>query len=1008
MNYCVQYIHIDTTTNYNQLGPKGDVRLSRVGPRELQIDADVNTPGINSKSIYIGGVALEFYVKQLIRNALDGGEFDSVSSSARTPDKRETCESIASLLQFDLSDTLPEIIGKLTMAPYQLQNELLFPDFDVDLTTDSVADVIAHLTKLMPVDTSKSLPEVISALLPMFVPGGTSTLDSALNEILPSVLDVLDPTKPLPMDSIMSMLPISFINVTSDTLADSVVALTNQILPTSTTLHDTMDLLAKMFFGRNANAHVSVNSLIKLLPVPVDTSKSTVEIVDAIMQSLPLPKEILGGSLNDGIDALFNVPFDSSNTSLPETTAQMLRIVAGDAADNTLSESISKLLPLPVSSVTTLSELTAITLAMLPSPLNTVTTDELPQIIEELLRVMPLPYDLYASQAKMITALLPTMFPQKMTLYDGFKAVLPVFLGPQADAVMSMSLGQVLPLNINKTMIESVEDLEQLFEFPFKLSLKKTMPENLRALLQTMQLDADYSVRDALPEILRMVLGSGANVGIDQLLPKGIFNQSLPEIIYAVMAIMPVLPMQFDSENTLADVIRKTMQVVTSPLPTGSLQDNMESIRKLVLGPGLSQNVMLQNITTLLPAPFNASQNMANIVTAMLPLLPLPREVLGISIDDVIAEMFKALQMDITKTYAENIAAAYQLIPGFGDLTIPKLLGLEGDVIEGLVLLPLRGGKIINETIAGMLGSRRNDTLVLKLPIDANKTIAENVRRMMNMLPLNQSSIAAVLPLDPKKSIPENINAILKMLPLPKIDTSELAELLPANMTEMSLQTMAQNIAKLLPLPQSMTNTVAGVMSSMIALLPRNETQGIAEAVSTTVSDIMKDPVQALSQSIGAVVPPDVGYLLAADMSDLLPQDMTDMLPKDMADLLPKDMVDMLPKDLDEAVEMAGEINEDVNKVGNAIADGAIMPDPVRAVSDITAAMSGMGGMDMSAPLSKVMSSGYGGGLPGLLTSILPKDVTQGLISMLKLDDSKPLDHVMQQVIATLLQCTQS
>merc|ERR1712048_795116 len=196
-------------------------------------------------------------------------------------------------------------------------------------------------------------------------------------------------------------------------------------------------------------------------------------------------------------------------------------------------------------------------------------------------------------------------------------------------------------------------------------------------------------------------------------------------------------------------------------------------------------------------------------------------------------------------------------------------------------------------------------------------------------------------------------------------------------------------------------------MSSMIALLPRNETEGIAEAVSATVSEVMKDPVQALSQSIGAIVPPDVGFLLAANMSDVLPQDMVDLLPKDMVDMLPKDL-DEVAKDLDEVAKISGEIEKDAEKVGNAVATQILPANPLLAVADIAATMSGMGGMDMSAPLSELMSSSSGSGLPGMLASILPKDVTQGLISMLQLDSSKPLEHVMQQVMGTLMQCSHS
>ena len=866
---------------------------------------------------------------------------------------------------------MPEIVTKMIAATQMRTLNLLFPQIPSNLTTYSVATVITYLTRLMPVDTSKSLPEVISTMLSIFVPNNSTMMsESALTDLIP-----LDTTKTLPAN-ILSMLPISFANVTSEPLVETVTALISQMLDTSMTMRDTTSLLSNLLLGTNTSADLNLNNFIKLLPVPLDTSKTLPETVDTIMQSLQLPANIVDNTASDDIDLLFSVPLDNSNMTLPDTIAGMLEMLPDDAADSPLSESISKLLPSSVRPITTLSELTAMMLAVLPSPFNA-STDELPQIIEELLRVLPLPDDVHATQAKMIAAMLQTILPKEhLTLYDGVEALLPVFLGPQANDTMSMSLEQVLPLSINKTITESVEELSQLFSFAFNLSvgLDTPVPENLKALLQSMQLDIDTSLSDAVSEVLQLVLGNASNTSIGELLPVDL-DQDL------LMSLIPMLPLQYDSNNTLADVIHQILQVIPKPLSTNSMQETMGLVLGGILGANFSQNIMSESISELLPEPFNASQSLAGIITAMLPLLPVPLE--NLSIEDAMAEWLKVLPMDIEKTLAENLAGMYQQIPGFGDLSIPLLLGLGGQAIQqGLVLMPLRGDKVMESTFAGMLGLSRNDTLTIKLPIDANKTFAENIQAMMKMLPFRNSTLinatAAVLPLDPKKSISENIGEIVKALPLPK-NLSNLDNLIPQNLTDDSLRSTAQNIVKLLSLPAGMNDAVTQLIHSMMKLLPKNETAPIVKAVSSTFNNFIKDPFKALSQSLGAIIPVDEDIPL---------------------EKLPQELAKMLLKNISTDVQMfrrleSRDAEEDMEQV--------LSLDPVRAVSNIVALMTGMAGLDMSKSLSELISSHAG--LPAMFGAMLSVDTTDALISSLNLDASQALPHIMQQVMDTMMQC---
>ena len=63
------------------MGPEGDVRLTRVGERKLEINTDVDAHGIDAKNVYVGGVQLEFYIRSLIHEVLESGLYDNVSFS---------------------------------------------------------------------------------------------------------------------------------------------------------------------------------------------------------------------------------------------------------------------------------------------------------------------------------------------------------------------------------------------------------------------------------------------------------------------------------------------------------------------------------------------------------------------------------------------------------------------------------------------------------------------------------------------------------------------------------------------------------------------------------------------------------------------------------------------------------------------------------------------------------------------------------------------------------------
>ena len=58
---------------WQQLGPQGDVTISRKGKRKLEIDAMVTTESLAlpaGANMMIGGVLLEDYIKQLARKII--------------------------------------------------------------------------------------------------------------------------------------------------------------------------------------------------------------------------------------------------------------------------------------------------------------------------------------------------------------------------------------------------------------------------------------------------------------------------------------------------------------------------------------------------------------------------------------------------------------------------------------------------------------------------------------------------------------------------------------------------------------------------------------------------------------------------------------------------------------------------------------------------------------------------------------------------------------------------
>ena len=53
-----------------QMGPPGDISMTRVGPKKLQINAQIMADAIMAKSLYIDGASLEEVVKRILAKVM--------------------------------------------------------------------------------------------------------------------------------------------------------------------------------------------------------------------------------------------------------------------------------------------------------------------------------------------------------------------------------------------------------------------------------------------------------------------------------------------------------------------------------------------------------------------------------------------------------------------------------------------------------------------------------------------------------------------------------------------------------------------------------------------------------------------------------------------------------------------------------------------------------------------------------------------------------------------------
>jgi len=239
-------------------------------------------------------------------------------------------------LHLDTNKTLPELL--LSVSDQAL--EFLPLPLGINIkASGSLPGNIGELLKLMPVDASaNNIPEIITGILPMIFGNATNAIMSqSISNLLPVALDTRE-TIFENMDKIMQMLPVQF-NMSAP-MADSVSSLINMLpFPTDGTdlmdfagsqnLPDIIEEMAAMALGPgNSTDMLMSSSISKMLPMPLDTTQTLPETMEALMQ-------VLSPMLSTG---------DLGNMALAEMIESTLKELPGEVDVNkTLSETIATL-----------------------------------------------------------------------------------------------------------------------------------------------------------------------------------------------------------------------------------------------------------------------------------------------------------------------------------------------------------------------------------------------------------------------------------------------------------------------------------------------------------------------------------------------------------------------------------------------------------------------------------------------------------------------------------------
>lgn len=862
------------------LGPYGDVRLARSGPGKLKFTGDVKIGGLVRvlKGLKMDGLPLEEYIERRVKAALrnDGALLEEICKGIK---------ELKSVLPFHLNQTLPDavhslvpreiinpkrtvpqnMIGALNMlvlgnatddrlmslelgklSPLPVDTNKNLPESIDDIvkellpvnTSQSLNQAITALVAVLPLDESKSLTETVAALIPMLL-GFNST--EAIEEVITVPLSELSPVPldqglPKILETLMEafQLPVN----TTDSIPQALTALMAVLpLDKNRTLPETIAGLLPMMLGINSTENTLKMRIDDLMPL--NTSQNLPEAVDMVLKMMELPVNT-SESMHEAIITLIHLlPLDKSLT-LSETIVTLTALFMGvnsttsEVVDVLLKERVEKLLPIPFNTSKTLVD-NIVQIVPLLLPFGNMTigqmADLMPVTISALLNVLPLPNDVNKMLAETIASMLPTLWDdlpvdKTMTVPQTIGTLVPIVLG---NASLTVPMREILPVpfDTTKSLPQNVDEMLKVFDLPVDTT-KENVIEVLTALVKDLPFDQSRTVPETIAAMLPMLLGVNSTHEINLILSTSIkelspvdTSNTLPETVDMALKSLE-LPM--NTSESLHGAVASLLPLLpldeTKPIPVAVA----EMVVILITGSNNTESELMTGaITQYLPLPLNESKTLTENVNTILKMLDLPLSTDENLPEAITAMMQQEMQLDTTRTLSETIVAM-----------LPMMLGVNATDVDEIL-----------ETSIGKF---------LPLPLDTSKNIGDTILAMLPML-----------------------------LPLPNITTASLSDTVEmmmgamnVNTTELASQTMTAMLKQMLPEMAKDQEIVDGVSK----LVPRNTSKFIMSKIKNeTVTKIAKEVASKLpfnsskqlaSETIVELLPGDEGKVVANMIGALL------------------------------------------------------------------------------------------------------------------------------------------
>jgi len=646
-----------------------------------------------------------------------------------------TTEQVESVLKRRIGEFLPLPLDTSKTLPQTVSMILNLFKLPVN-TSDSLPQALTALLAVLPLDKSKTLPETIASLLPMLLGANTTEqvegiLKARIGDIMPLPLD-----QSLP-DAVNSLLKALQLPInTTESIHEAIMTLLPLLpLDKRLTLSETVVMMTSLFLGGNSTTREVVDNIlkqkiVKLLPLPLDTSQTLVDnIIPMLSLLLPFGNMTLGDMndrLPDAVGALLKVlPLPNDvNKMVAEMIASMMPTLWKDLPldkSMTVPQTIGTLVSMFLGNMST----TVPMYRLLPLPLDTSKT--LPENVDTMLHIFGLPVDVTKQGVIDVLEGLAKALPfdQSHSVSESIVSLLPMLLGVNdtgaINHIMTSSIAKLspIPLDASKTLPETVDTIFKALQLP--VNTTESVHTALAALIPLLPLDKTQPMSLTIASMLPMLLGVNSTEQINQMMS---------------MAIGKFLPLPLDTNKNLPDNVDVILKTLNLPITTHEpLPDAIAGlINKLPID---KSKTMTETIVSLIPIFLgaNASTNEINdfLQTSIDRFLPLdPSESLG----DTIAVMLPAL-LPIPNITTASLSNTVEMLLGAMDVDPDVLATNSMSALLKEMLPKMAKDNAVRQAVSKILP--KNQTKQLLKMASSNKTLTQMAKDLSKKLPVNST-----------------------------------------------------------------------------------------------------------------------------------------------------------------------------------------------------------------------------------------------------------------------------